>query len=157
MVVSARWATVDRSWPEQWNWCARADLHFLKKKWRGRIVEPSPQVLASEGKALSARTRLLELLCVFNCSSYFSSCKTACDCTCVWASRERERESKWSSNGLIFSLLICVFWWHVILKWWRVWEGVCVCVRVRVCACVCVCVSLWCYCCLYRFCTRLGL
>ena len=28
---------------------------------------------------LSVRTRLLELLCVFNCSPYFSSCKTACD------------------------------------------------------------------------------
>ena len=28
---------------------------------------------------LSVRTRLLELLCVFNYSPYFSSCKTACD------------------------------------------------------------------------------
>ena len=28
---------------------------------------------------LIVRTRLLELLCVFNCSSYFSSCKTAYD------------------------------------------------------------------------------
>ena len=28
---------------------------------------------------LSVRTRLSELLCVFNCSLYFSSCKTACD------------------------------------------------------------------------------
>ena len=28
---------------------------------------------------LSVRTRLLERICVFNCSPYFSSCKTACD------------------------------------------------------------------------------
>ena len=28
---------------------------------------------------LSVRTRLSQLLCVFNCSPYFSSCKTACD------------------------------------------------------------------------------
>ena len=27
-VVSARWATVDRPWHKEWNWCARATLHF---------------------------------------------------------------------------------------------------------------------------------
>ena len=53
---------------------------------------------------LSVRTRLLELLCVFNCSFYFSSCKTACDlhlcvsecvCVCVCVGeRERERETE---------------------------------------------------------------
>ena len=31
-VVSARWATVDWSWPKEWIWCARASLHLLKKK-----------------------------------------------------------------------------------------------------------------------------
>ena len=28
----ARWATVDWSWLKEWNWFARADLHFKKKK-----------------------------------------------------------------------------------------------------------------------------
>ena len=41
---------------------------------------------------LSVWTRLLELLCVFNCSPYFSSCKTPCDLHLCWASRERERK-----------------------------------------------------------------
>ena len=27
-VVSAHWATEDRSWPKEWNQCARANLHF---------------------------------------------------------------------------------------------------------------------------------
>ena len=31
-VVSARWATVNRSWRKEWNQCARADLHYKKKK-----------------------------------------------------------------------------------------------------------------------------
>ena len=31
-VVSARWATVDWSRPKEWNECARANLHFVKKK-----------------------------------------------------------------------------------------------------------------------------
>ena len=43
---------------------------------------------------LSVGTRLLELLCVFNCSPYFSSCGTACDlhlCVGEWGEREREQ------------------------------------------------------------------
>ena len=36
---------------------------------------------------LSVRTRLLELLCVFNCSPYFSSCGTACDLH-LWVGRD---------------------------------------------------------------------
>ena len=40
---------------------------------------------------LSVRTRLLERLCVFNCSPFFSSCGTACDLhLCVGGWRERE-------------------------------------------------------------------
>ena len=31
-VVSARWATVDWSWPKEWNKCVWANLHFKKKK-----------------------------------------------------------------------------------------------------------------------------
>ena len=30
-VLSARWATVNWSWPKKWNWCALADLHFKNK------------------------------------------------------------------------------------------------------------------------------
>ena len=30
-VVSARWATMDRSWPKEWNYCARANVYFKKK------------------------------------------------------------------------------------------------------------------------------
>ena len=30
-VISVRWATMDWSWPKEWNWCARANLCF--KKW----------------------------------------------------------------------------------------------------------------------------
>ena len=30
--ISAHWAIVDWSWPKEWNLCARADLHFKKKK-----------------------------------------------------------------------------------------------------------------------------
>ena len=43
---------------------------------------------------LSVRTRLLDLLCVFNCSPYFSSCGTACDLHLCMGEWERERESK---------------------------------------------------------------
>ena len=32
IVVSARWATVDWSWPKEWTYCARTNLHFKKKK-----------------------------------------------------------------------------------------------------------------------------
>ena len=70
---------------------------------------------------LSICTRLLELLCVFNCTSYsFPPVKLHVTSTCVWVSRGKEREGEctWSSNGLIFSLLVCVFWWHVIHEWW---------------------------------------
>ena len=46
---------------------------------------------------LSVQTRLLALLCVFNCSPYFSSCKTACDlhlCVSKWGGGERERANE---------------------------------------------------------------
>ena len=39
---------------------------------------PSSKLTKNHTSPLSVRTRLLEL-CVFNCSPYFSSCKTACD------------------------------------------------------------------------------
>ena len=57
-VVSARWATVDWSKPKEWNWCARADLHFKKKKKKksagGKwFDEPPAKVLASEEKVPS--------------------------------------------------------------------------------------------------------
>ena len=81
---------------------------------------------------------------VYSTSHPTSPVKLHVTCTCVWASRgerererERERECKWSSNGLIFSLLVCVFWWHVILKRWRVWEGAC----VRMCDVIVVCIA----------------
>ena len=32
IVISAQWAIVDWSWPKEWNQCARANLHFKKKK-----------------------------------------------------------------------------------------------------------------------------
>ena len=31
-VISARWATVDWSWHNKWNWCAQANFRFKKKK-----------------------------------------------------------------------------------------------------------------------------
>ena len=31
-VVPARWATVDWSWPKEWNYCAWANLHLKKKE-----------------------------------------------------------------------------------------------------------------------------
>ena len=56
-VISACWATVDWSWPKEWNWCVQADLHFKKKKvlvgndsstlppkfWHVRKMQPPPQ------------------------------------------------------------------------------------------------------------------
>ena len=30
-IISACWATVDWSWPKEWNLCAQAKLHFKKK------------------------------------------------------------------------------------------------------------------------------
>ena len=42
-VVSARWTTVDWSWPKEWNWCARTDFHFSKKSRRGTIHRTLPQ------------------------------------------------------------------------------------------------------------------
>ena len=52
-VISARWATVDWSWPKEWKWCAHANLHLKKKKsadgeW---IVQQSPKILACEETA----------------------------------------------------------------------------------------------------------
>ena len=57
---------------------------------------------------------LLELLCVFNCSSYFSSCKTACDlhlCVSEQGERERgrERESANEAQMVWFSAFWCVY------------------------------------------------
>ena len=52
--VSARWATVDWSWHEEWNKWARANLHFKnKQKSAGRewMVEHSPKILTSQEKA----------------------------------------------------------------------------------------------------------
>ena len=51
---------------------------------------------------LSVRTRLLELLCVFNCSPYFSSCGTEGDlhlCVGEWGERGRERERETANEA----------------------------------------------------------
>ena len=40
------------SWHKEWNWCARANLHFKKKSaGRERVVEHSLKTLASKEKA----------------------------------------------------------------------------------------------------------
>ena len=46
-VVSAWWATVDWSWSKEWNWCARANLHFKPPKkckygMNGWTLSPNP-------------------------------------------------------------------------------------------------------------------
>ena len=50
-VVSARWVSVDWSWPTEWNLRAQANLHFEKKKKKSAggewMVEHSPKILAS--------------------------------------------------------------------------------------------------------------
>ena len=46
-VIYVHWATVDWSWPKEWNWCAQANLHFKKKKkstgreWMSNILQKS--------------------------------------------------------------------------------------------------------------------
>ena len=46
-VVSARWATVDRSWRKEWNLCARADLHQdTRKRGKATSVEENHNVTA---------------------------------------------------------------------------------------------------------------
>ena len=53
-VVPACWATLDWSWPKEWNWCVLAALHMKKeeKSMSGQwIAEPSPQILTYGGKA----------------------------------------------------------------------------------------------------------
>ena len=55
-------------------------------------LNPSSKLSQNQTILLTVRSRLLELLCVFNCSHYFSSCKTACDphlCVSEWGERER--------------------------------------------------------------------
>ena len=53
-VVSANWAIVDGSCPKGWNWCAQADLHFLKNVQAGDwFIESSPNILVCEEKATS--------------------------------------------------------------------------------------------------------
>ena len=54
IVVSARRATVDWSWHKEWNWCARANLHFKKKKKkcrRGMNGRPFSQNPHKRGKS----------------------------------------------------------------------------------------------------------
>ena len=54
-VISARWATVDWSWPTKWNWCACADLHLKKattKKSRWGIHRTFPKSPHKRGKSL---------------------------------------------------------------------------------------------------------
>ena len=54
-VVSARRATVDCSWPKEWNWCVLAHLNYKKKKKKSAdgewIVKHSPQILARKENA----------------------------------------------------------------------------------------------------------
>ena len=56
-IISAHWATVDRSWHKEWNWCAYANLHFRKKERKKNsigeewMVKHSPKILASKEKA----------------------------------------------------------------------------------------------------------
>ena len=61
-VVSACSATVDWSWPKEWNYCARVNLHFgeVKKKRKEKnagwewMVQTFPKILTREEKALTA-------------------------------------------------------------------------------------------------------
>ena len=61
-VVSARLATVDQSWRDQWNYCAHTDLHFEKAQ--VGISEPSPKIFTArkeppQGSCLIACLMLL--------------------------------------------------------------------------------------------------
>ena len=60
-------------WPKEWNWCARADLHFKRKRKKKkrkkseggeRFVEPSPVILASGEKPITTTTTTTTTLAV---------------------------------------------------------------------------------------------
>ena len=53
-VISAHLATVDWSWPNRWNWCVPADIHFKKKK------------KASKEKAVIIISRRIRMMIVAN-------------------------------------------------------------------------------------------
>ena len=44
-VVSARWATVDWSWPKEWNSFTRANLHLKKKKKKAQVGNEMSNIL----------------------------------------------------------------------------------------------------------------
>ena len=66
--ISAHWAIVDWSWPKEWNLCARADLHFKKKKSAGRerIVEHSSKILACEEKVTTTYIVFIRHTCTLD-------------------------------------------------------------------------------------------
>ena len=55
-VVSACWATVDWSWPKEWNQCGRADFHFKKNRRRGMNCRTFSQIPAPEEKTTTTTT-----------------------------------------------------------------------------------------------------
>ena len=65
-VIPACWATVDWSWPKEWIWCARTNLHFKNKIRRQGTVEHSPKIVTSEEKA-TIWTRLKSEVSHHNC------------------------------------------------------------------------------------------
>ena len=50
-VISAHWATVDWSWPEEWNYCAWASLHFKKKGCRQGMNSQNPHTWGKSHQA----------------------------------------------------------------------------------------------------------
>ena len=49
-VFWARWATVGWSWPKEWNWCARSNLQFKKKRRWGMNCRTFSQNPGTRGK-----------------------------------------------------------------------------------------------------------
>ena len=85
--VSAHWATVDWSWPKEWRWCVRANLHFKKQTnhklgMNGWTFSLNPRKRGKSHHHLTVAI-VKNVLKVFLLLIYVYMLKCVCVCVCV--------------------------------------------------------------------------
>ena len=89
-VISAHWATVDWSWPKEWNWCMLPYLHFNnnEKRW-WRMICPTllknPCMWATSHQQLCNLLICIWYICctvqLFTFMCWCAVCPGTCSCT----------------------------------------------------------------------------
>ena len=111
---SARWATVDWSLPNEWNWCAQA-ISTVKEEEEKISTFPKNARMRGEVTTITTTTKKSPYRETKTCSEYVS----AESCTCLtnkhFESRNRYLRKK-RTGFRLYSLLLWSGYWKMILK-----------------------------------------